>query len=69
MSLTRCNCTLTDCHYWNKVDSEPSPPACDCSHTDKPHYMSQPCPLYRKEWDKRGDEYTDLKNKFFKKRR
>lgn len=46
--FTRCTCSLSDCAYFNPVESASG--QCDCSHPDKPHYMVNPCPLYKKEW-------------------
>ena len=65
--LTRCTCRLTDCHFYRAVDDPDAPPdACDCAHPEKPFYMADPCPLYRKDW--RGgrdeDEIRELRDRF-----
>ncbi|CAN5412304.1 hypothetical protein BH09SUM1_BH09SUM1_12400 [soil metagenome] len=66
-SLTRCLCKLDDCAYFNAVQMGPG--ECDCAHTDKHHYMTNPCPLYRKNWQaKSGNSVEDLKARFLKKR-
>ncbi len=69
--LTRCTCTLTDCHFFRVVEDPSAPPeACDCAHPEKPHYMAHPCPLYRKDWrGGRGpDEIRELRERFFGRR-
>lgn len=66
--LTRCHCKLTDCAFYHAVaNAGPTGGDCDCSHTDKPHYMINPCPLYRKDWQKNAGAVTTVPG--FKKKR
>lgn len=62
MALTRCTCRLTDCAYFSAVAGG-KPAECDCSHPDKEFYMSNPCPLYRKNWEDKAANLDDLKKK------
>ena len=62
---TRCICKLRDCYYWNPVPGG-TEEDCNCAHPDKPHYMQQPCPLYKKEFP--TDQASELRERFMKKR-
>ena len=44
-------CELSDCVYYNPYPK--SPQKCLCSHPDKAGYPSDPCPLYRMDWQKK----------------
>jgi hypothetical protein len=68
MDFTRVNCKLRDCAYYHAVGENVE--LCDCSHPDKPFYMSNPCPLYRKDLMKQqsSDKAEELKNRFLKRR-
>lgn len=56
--VTRCLCTLSDCAYYSAVPDHAD--QCDCKHTDKAHYMHNPCPLYRKNWAKFDENKMDI---------
>lgn len=61
---TRCLCTLSDCAYYNEVEGMAD--KCDCAHPDKEYYMTNPCPLYKKEWadkHKSAQHFRDMLRK------
>jgi len=71
---TQCVCKLSDCAYFTVAPPRPAAPGqphgnCDCLHADKPDYLHNPCPLYRKEWlEKQGDKLAELKNRLLRKK-
>ncbi|MCC6546852.1 hypothetical protein IT570_06745 [Candidatus Sumerlaeota bacterium] len=65
-SPIRCLCKLSDCAFYTAVPDYPD--QCDCTHTDKQHYMHNPCPLYRKNWAKLDGDKMKSINAIRKKR-
>lgn len=63
---TRCLCSRNDCAYHVPVRPPVTEGAakgdCDCSHPDKPFYRTDPCPLYRKNWEKQSEGLPDVKD-------
>ncbi len=70
MDVTRCKCMLADCVYFHSVAAGTTSD-CDCSHPDKPHYMANPCPLYKKEWlnKQNEDKMAEIKARMLNKRK
>ncbi len=68
MGLVRVKCKLDDCAYYHAVKENND--ECDCSHPDKSYYMKNPCPLYRKDWQRsKVDKAEEIRAKIMKKRK
>lgn len=60
-----CECVLRDCAYYAPGQKASQ---CLCQHHDKHHHPKNPCPLYRKDWNKNDNRAEELKARILKKR-